>query len=150
MRFVKETAFNASAETVFAFHERPDAFELLLPPWQVSRLIQPPSSLAVGTRVIFEGKVGPVWQRFVAEHVAYEPGKRFVDRLLEGPFKSWEHEHVVTPTSATTCTLRDDITYELPLGLLGRVFGAPIARHQLERLFEHRHAVTRRICEASG
>ncbi len=149
MRFVKESTIHASAERVFAFHETPDAFERLQPPWQKTEIIQPPSSLAVGTTVILRVKVGPFWQRMVAEHVAYEPGRMFADRLIEGPFAAWEHRHIVTPIDEDTCALRDDIEYELPMGVLGRIFGKPIAERQLQRLFEYRHRVTRQACEAS-
>ncbi len=148
MRFVKESVIQASAEKVFAFHEKPDALERLQPPWQTTRIVQPPSSLAVGTRVVLEIQVlGPFWQTLVAEHVAYEPGRMFADRMVEGPFASWLHRHVVTPKGPDRCVLTDDIEYELPLGWLGRVFGGAFARWNLERLFEFRHRVTREACE---
>ncbi len=146
MQFLKESVIDASAERVFAFHEAPDAFERLQPPWQTTQIVQPPSSLEVGTRVIVRVKVGPLWQTIVAEHVAYEPGRMFADRMLEGPFASWLHRHVVTPKGPDRCVLTDDIEYELPFGALGRVFGAGFARRSLERLFEFRHAVTREAC----
>ena len=60
MRFVKESVIEASAERVFAFHEAPDAFERLQPPWQTTRIVQPPASLEVGTRVVLEIKLGPL------------------------------------------------------------------------------------------
>jgi hypothetical protein len=43
--------------------------------------------------------------------------------------------------------LTDDIEYELPLGLLGRIFGGGLASRQLDRMFDYRHRVTRRACE---
>lgn len=147
MRFVKESVFAASAAKVFAFHERRDAFELLQPPWQKSEIVQPPTSLKVGTRVIVRVKIGPIWQTVEAEHVAYEPGRMFADRMIKGPFASWLHRHIVTPRGPSECTLTDEIDYELPLGAIGRVFGGGFARRELERLFEHRHAVTRAACE---
>jgi hypothetical protein len=147
MRFVKETPIAASAATVFAFHEAPDAFARLLPPWQVSEVVQPPTSLAVGTRVVLRTRIGPIWQTIEAEHVAYEPGRMFADRMNRGPFASWLHKHVVTPTGPDACTLTDDIEYELPLGALGRLFGGAFARWELERLFAYRHRVTREACE---
>lgn len=147
MRFVKESLFAASADKVFAFHERPDAFELLQPPWQKSEIVKPPTSLQAGTRVIVRVKIGPIWQTVEAEHVAYEPGRMFADRMLKGPFASWLHRHIVTPRGPNECTLTDEIDYELPLGAIGRVFGGAFARRELERLFEHRHAVTRAACE---
>jgi ligand-binding SRPBCC domain-containing protein len=147
MRFVKESRIGASAETVFAFHEAKDAFERLQPPWQETEIITPPSSLAVGTRVVLRTKIGPCWQTIEAEHVAYEPGRMFADEMTRGPFASWVHKHLVTPRGPNESTLTDDIEYELPLGALGRLFGAAFARRELERLFAYRHEVTRRACE---
>lgn len=147
LQFKKESRFDASAKRVFAFHEAPDAFERLQPPWQRSEIVQPPTSLEVGTQVIMRVKVGPLWQTIEAEHVEYEPGHMFADRMNRGPFAYWLHRHIVTPDGDDACTLTDDITYALPLGALGRTFGGWFARRQLERLFEYRHAVTREACE---
>ena len=147
MRFMKESVIAASAERVFAFHEAPDAFARLLPPWQTSEVIVPPQALTVGTKVVLRTKLGPFWQTIEAEHVAYEPGKMFADRMNKGPFASWLHRHIVTPRGPSECLLTDDIEYELPLGVLGRVFGGAFARHELQRLFEYRHRVTRDACE---
>ncbi|CAN5748235.1 hypothetical protein BH11MYX4_BH11MYX4_42850 [soil metagenome] len=147
MKFLKESVIAASAEAVFAFHEAPEAFARLLPPWQKSEIITPPSSLAVGTRVVLRTKVGPFWQTIEAEHVAYEPGRMFADRMNKGPFASWLHRHVVTARGPNECTLTDDTDYELPLGVLGRVVGGGFARRELERLFAYRHDVTKSACE---
>ena len=149
MRFIKESLIEASAETVFAFHEAPDAFARLQPPWQKIEILRAPSSLAVGTRVVLRTKIGPLWQTIEAEHVAYEPGRMFADTMTKGPFARWLHKHTVTPRGPHQSTLTDDIDYELPLGRLGRVFGGAFARHQLERLFAFRHDVTRRACETA-
>lgn len=147
MRFTKTTTINASAERVFGFHEEPDAFERLQPPWQKVRLIQPPTSLAVGTRVLLEVKVGPFWQTIEAEHVEYDPGRSFADRMVRGPFRSWLHRHIVEPVDADSSRLIDDIEYQLPFGVLGRILGGAFARRSLERLFDYRHEVTRKACE---
>ena len=147
MQFVKTSVIHASAKTVFAFHEAPDAFARLQPPWQKSEIIQPPTSLAVGTIVVLRTKIGPFWQTIEAEHVEYEPGVMFADRMNRGPFAKWLHRHIVTPRGPDECTLTDQIEYELPLGALGRLFGAGIAKRQLEKLFEYRHEVTRKACE---
>lgn len=150
MRFLKETVFPVSAEELWAFHERPDVLQLLTPPWQKTEIVQPPVSLEVGTRVILRTKLGPFWQTVVAEHVEYERGRMFADRIVKGPFARWLHRHTVTPRGPSESMLTDDIDYELPLGVLGRVFGGFYARRQLERLFEFRHEVTRRECLAAA
>ena len=146
-QFKKTSRIQASAEKVFAFHEAPDAFEKLQPPWQTTQIVQPPTSLAVGTKVVVRVKVGPLWQTIIAEHIAYEAGRMFADRMVKGPFAKWVHEHIVTPDGPNACLLTDDINYALPMGPLGAWAGGWYARHTLERMFEFRHEVTRTACE---
>ena len=107
--------------------------------------MQPPRSLEKGTRVIIKTWLGPIPQTIVAEHVEYEAGRMFADRMLRGPFKQWLHRHIVTP-DGDGCVLTDDVEYELPFGPLGKL-GAPFARRELARLFDYRHAVTKHACE---
>ena len=54
----------------------------------------------------------------------------FADQMVRGPFKQWLHRHVVTPQGPDTSVLADDIEFELPLGILGRIVGGPIAYRQ--------------------
>jgi ligand-binding SRPBCC domain-containing protein len=149
LHYRRRTRIAAPASVVFAFHERPDAFERLAPPWQKLTIVQPPASLAVGTRVIVRAKLGPFERTIVAEHIAYEPGRSFVDTMVEGPFPHWVHRHLVEPDGDDASFLDDDVEYALPLGALGRVFGAPIARRELDRMFAYRHQVTKAFCERS-
>lgn len=149
-RFVRESLIQAPADVVFAFHEAPDAFERLQPPWQTTQILQPPSSLEVGTRVVLKVKLGPLWQTVEAEHIGYEPGRSFTDRMVRGPFRRWVHHHVVEPEGEQACRLIDDIDYQLPLPPLGDLFGGLFARRELRRLFEYRHRVTRDACEPAS
>jgi len=144
--FRRSVEIAASAATVWAFHERPDALQLLTPPWQRTEVIVPPRSLEVGTRVELRTYVGPIPVPLRAEHVEYEAGHMFADRMQGGPFKQWLHRHVVEPT-ATGARLTDDVTYELVGGALGRLVVGRWFRGQLEKMFDHRHAVTKRMCE---
>lgn len=142
-KFVKESLLDATREQVFAFHQRRDAFALLLPPWEETRVLVPPTSLDVGTRVVVQTKIGPLWFTIEAEHVAYVENERFEDVMRKGPFAHWHHKHLFL-AHGQQCLLRDEIEYALPLGVLGNLFGAPIARRKLERLFAFRHEVTMR------
>jgi ligand-binding SRPBCC domain-containing protein len=142
-RFIKETLIDAPRELVFTFHERRDAFLLLLPPWEQTRVLQPPASLEVGTVVVVETKVGPRWTRIEAEHVAYVPPERFEDVMRKGPFAHWHHTHSFL-ARGERCLLRDEITYQLPFGVLGHVLAGRFVQRKLARLFEFRHEVTAR------
>ena len=143
MRFIKESVIEASVEEVFAFHERPDAFALLQPPWEHAQILQPPSSLAVGTVVKLRSRVGPLWLTIVAEHVAYEKNQRFEDVMKRGPFAKWHHKHLFSADPAG-CLLRDEIDYQPPLGLLGKLMSPFVIEPRLKRMFEYRHQITRR------
>jgi ligand-binding SRPBCC domain-containing protein len=131
MQFVKESVFAASVEEVFAFHERPDAFALLQPPWEAAEILVPPSSLEVGTVVRLRSRVGPVWVEIVAEHVAYEKNRLFEDVMRRGPFASWHHKHIFRP-HPNGCLL------------LGRLGSPLFVEPRLRRMFDYRHEVTRR------
>ena len=143
MQFAKESVIPASVEEVFAFHERPDALALLQPPWEKVEVLVPPSSLEVGTRVELRSRIGPFWIPIVAEHVAYEKNARFEDVMRKGPFARWHHKHLFFE-HPDGCRLRDEIEYAAPLGFLGRLVDPWLVRPRLQRLFDHRHEVTRR------
>lgn len=143
VKFEKSTVFDASVEDVFAFHERPEAFELLLPPWETTEIVQPPTSLAAGTTVVLRQKVGLFWITIEAVHVAYEKNVLFVDEMRRGPFAKWRHEHRFT-AEGEGCRLTDAIEYEPPLGPLGRLADPIAIRPRLRKMFDYRHEVTRR------
>ena len=149
MQFVKTSVFAVPAAKLWAFHERPDAFALLTPPWQRTEIVQPPVSLQVGTLVKLRVKMAPLpfWQTIEAEHIEYEAGRMFADRMNRGPFATWIHHHIITPEGPDASRLTDQIEYALPFGTLGRLLGGAIARRQLEKLFTFRHQVTREAVE---
>ena len=147
MNFIKESIIRATPERVFAFHELPDAFSRLMPPWEKSRIIEVAPTLQPGARAIVETKLlGLFNARWVSLHTAYNPPHMFEDVQTSGPFRSWRHRHLVTPHQ-DGAVLSDEIEYEPPLGFLGRVAAPLVIIPRLERLFDFRHEVTRKWCE---
>lgn len=145
--FEKRSRIAAPPERVFAFHEAPNALERLTPPWEDARVIEKSGGIEVGARVVLETRIGPVAVRWVAEHTGYEKGRMFRDTQRSGPFRRWEHTHLMEPDGAGGSWLIDRIDYELPLGALGALAGGRAVRRRLERMFDYRHDVTRRACE---
>jgi ligand-binding SRPBCC domain-containing protein len=137
VRFLFESRIAAPPAKVFAFHERPDALPLLVPPWEKVQVVQPPSSLQVGTRVILRGPLGLEW---VAEHTRYQPPSLFQDEMVRGPFKKWLHTHSMLADGDGTL-LRDEVELELPLWMLP---GLPLVKRRLRKMFAYRHQVTAR------
>jgi uncharacterized protein (TIGR01777 family) len=131
-----------SADEVYAWHARPGSFERLSPPWRHTRVIERTGDVERRGTLVFEYRGGPVRGRWVALHGDAEPGRRFTDRQLHGPFEEWEHTHSFIPDSPGQSVIEDHIEFRLPLGGAGDVFGGMPASRFLERLFRFRHERT--------
>lgn len=140
-RFLFRTPMPAPAETVFAWHTRPGAFQRLAPPWESVRVVEQTGGLEDG-RVALVVRAGGLWRRWVAQHCAYKPGEQFCDVQTEGPFRHWRHCHRVIPDGPGRCFLEEDIEYALPYGRLGAQLGTSLVRKKLERMFRYRHDIT--------
>lgn len=149
MNFVKESLIEARPERVFAFHELPDALARLTPPWEKARVVKAAPDLLVGSVAIVETRLfGLLPVRWEAQHTAYDPPRMFEDVQVRGPFRLWRHRHIISEHERGT-VLRDEIEYEPPLGLLGRMAAPILIVPRLSRLFDYQHRVTRQWCEAN-
>ncbi len=142
--FVQSVEIEAPPETVFRFHEREDAFQLLTPAFPPVKLVSKTPGIGVGTRV--ELRIGLF--RWVALHTAYEKNRLFVDEQIEGPFAQWVHRHEIEDLGDCT-RLTDRIEYRLPGGpVLNALLGWAV-KLGLRHMFTHRHAATKRLCETA-
>jgi uncharacterized protein (TIGR01777 family) len=132
-----------SSEAVWAWHTRPGAFERLAPPWERVRVVSRTGGIENGARVTLEMKVGLFPLTWVALQRDVEPGRRFVDEQVAGPFSRWVHLHEFTPDGPGGCVLRDRIEFVPPLGPAGAVFGEPLVQHKVERMLQYRHDTLR-------
>lgn|GEM_PF-503429 len=146
--FERSSLINAPASEVRAWHFCEGAFEKLSPPWEKATVVDSPGELKDGARAVIEVRIGPIKQRWVAVHEITDDG--FIDRQEEGPFAFWEHHHRFLPASDDTCRLVDSIRYRLPLGFLGKIFGGPLVRRKLNRMFAYRHEMTKQVLESAN
>ena len=147
MKFVKKSVIRCSQERLFAFHELPDAFERLIPPWEDVEVIQKADIRQLGSRAIIRIRIlGPIRERWVAEHTIYEPPHLFEDIQVEGPWKHWRHRHIVEPCGHGSL-LRDEIEYTAPFGLIGEIAVRFVMGDKLQKTFDFRHDVTKKWCE---
>lgn len=142
--FTYRTHFPYSAERVYEWHLRPLAFERLCAPWDRVDLIRRDEPIGEGSRVEFAIHSGPLRQRWVAEHRGFVPGRQFRDVQISGPFRHWEHTHLVEPDGPDGCFLEDRIEYSLPGGAVGKALAGSTIRKMLERTFRYRHHITSR------
>lgn len=141
--FSLRSEFDVPVSELWAWHERPGAFERLAPPWEWMKVVERKGGLEVGARTAVKVRVGGLQRLWVAEHTACEPLRLFRDEARQGPFARYVHEHRFEKLPGGRSALEDHVEYELPLGALGRaVAGGPV-RRRLERSFRYRHAVLR-------
>lgn len=145
VKFRYSSYIAAPLSAVWAFHERPDAIQLLTPPETPLIVEQRTGGLEVGARLTM--RITHLRFRWVAEHTEYEYQRLFTDRQISGPFRSWVHRHRFLAEGPGT-RLTDEIEFSLPGGALTDwLFGWAI-RIQLRTLFRYRHAMTEIECGA--
>src|SRR5262245_50139213 len=97
--FTLRSQMPVSAEELYAWHGRPLAFQRLQPPWEATRVVKQEGAFGTdGLRVTMRTKtVGPLKGEWLAEAYDFQPGRRFQDRQLRGPFAFWNHTHLFIP-----------------------------------------------------
>ncbi len=61
----------------------------------------------------------------------------FVDEQRKGPYKIWHHEHHFKEVDGGV-EMTDIVSYELPLGIIGRIMHPFLVQKKLEEIFDFR------------
>lgn len=128
---------------LFAWHERPGAFERLNPPWDPVRVVARRGGIRDGARVTVRVPIaGPVGLDWTLEHRDFVADRQFRDVQVEGPFARWDHTHAFAPEGDDASVLTDTIDFAAPLRWAGGAIAEAAIYARLVRLFAYRHAVT--------
>ena len=126
-------------DEVFGFFADAFNLEAITPPWLRFRVVTPrPIAMAEGALIEYRLALHRVPVRWLTRIETWEPGRRFVDVQVKGPYRLWHHSHTFEPAGEGTL-VRDRVRYKLPLGPLGRLAHAGFVRRDLERIFDFRH-----------
>ncbi len=137
--FIKRSDVEASAKIAFNWHAQPGALQRLTPPWQNMKVLQQTGGIQKGARVTMVNYFFGVPIKMEAEHIAYEEGAFFQDKLIKSPFHSWTHSHSLLGSGEDSSTLEDKIEYRLPWYYPG--FMKAIVKKELTRIFNYRHNI---------
>ena len=136
----REQVLPVGIDEAFAFFGDALNLQRITPGWLHFRVITPePIAMAPGTLIEYRLRLHGLPLRWLTRIEAWEPGVRFVDAQLRGPYRLWHHTHEFEPRGERTL-MRDRVRYALPLGPLGRIAHAVLVRRDLERIFDFRHA----------
>jgi ligand-binding SRPBCC domain-containing protein len=123
---------------VFAFFADARNLEVLTPPFLRFRILtQPPIAMRAGTLIDYQIRLVGISMRWKTLIESFEPGHRFVDVQLSGPYKAWRHEHEFVAVPDGTL-VKDRVMYEMPLGLVGELGRAVVVKRTLGRIFDYR------------
>ncbi len=120
---------------VFDFFSDAYQLEKLTPPFLKFSVLTPaPIELQEGTLIDYKLKVHGIPLRWRSKITVWEPGIRFVDEMLKGPYKRWHHEHLFEDYEGGTRII-DIVDYSVPFSFLVHPL---FVRPDLEKIFNYR------------
>lgn len=136
----REQSLPGHPDEVFPFFAAARNLEAITPPWLGFRVVTPePIAMGAGTRIAYRLRLHGVPVGWLTRIETWQPGVRFVDAQLHGPYKLWHHTHEFArdPRDPGMTLMRDTVRWALPLGPLG-VMALPLVRRDLDRIFDYR------------
>ncbi len=134
-------------EATFALFCDASNLETLTPP-ELQFEIRSTLSLEMrpGAQIAYGIKLFGIPFAWLTEITCWEPGRRFVDEQISGPFRLWIHEHRFEALGPSSTRIRDEVRYALPLEPFGRLAHS-LVRSRLDRIFDYRESRVRELLE---
>ena len=132
----REQVLPGLPDEVFRFFADAANLEAITPPWLRFRIVTPQPIRMLRLHGI------PI--RWLTRIEVWEPGRRFVDAQVKGPYALWRHTHSFEEHPDGTL-MRDTVEYALPFGPLGRLALLAFVRRDVERIFDFRAAALHKV-----
>ncbi|RZK09178.1 MAG: cell division protein [Flavobacterium sp.] len=141
------TTINASVETVFNLSRNIDIHLLSTQQTNEKAIAGRTSGLIeVNETVTWRGKHFGIYQNHKSIIPEMVFPTYFVDEMLEGSFKSFRHEHSFKVENGKTI-MRDEIFYETPFGIFGKLFDTIILEKYMTSFIKKRNAIIKELAE---
>jgi ligand-binding SRPBCC domain-containing protein len=105
--------------------------------------------LQLGDTVTFEAVHLGLRRRLTARIVEFDPPRRFVDEMVEGPFASLRHVHEFR-ADGEQVVMVDTLAWRSPLGILGRLADVVFVRRHLRAYLTRKQANLKAHAEAES
>jgi len=143
---------NSSIDRVWEFYTDIKHLEIITPREMKLKVTNATSQkLTQGSEIWLEGKLVITMRRWHSIIKSLSP-YQYLDEMLTGPFKIWRHCHkfydVDNNNNQKQTQLIDEIDFELPYGIIGKLFDG-YAYRRLEKLFCNRKLATIRALETN-
>jgi len=136
-----ETIVPAPVDRTFAFFADPANLERLTPTWLKFRILTPmPVVMRAGVDISYRISLYGFPIRWTSRIDVWEPGVRFVDRQIAGPYRWWQHLHTFEPAGAATRVV-DRVEYAPRAAWISSRF----VQRDVERIFAYRQEKLREL-----
>jgi len=137
-------------DEVFAFFAEARNLERITPPFlRFSLCDSGVIPMREGTLIDYRLRLHGIPLHWRSMIEVWEPGRRFVDTQVRGPFQRWWHEHTFQEAPGGTW-VEDRVQYKLPLGPLGQFAAGWWVARDVRRIFEYRHRAIEQIFPPGG
>jgi ligand-binding SRPBCC domain-containing protein len=131
---------------VFEFFADAFNLEAITPPWLGFRIVTPrPIRMGPGTLIEYRLRLHGIPIRWLTRIETWEPGRRFIDVQVRGPYRRWHHTHSFEPDGDGGTVVRDVVRYALPLGPLGELAHRLCVARDLRAIFDYRVASVSKV-----
>jgi ligand-binding SRPBCC domain-containing protein len=131
----------APLPAIFEFFSAPANLGRITPPQMRFRIAHGPDrALRQGDRIQYVFRIFGIPMRWTTLITLWNDCEAFADMQERGPYRYWLHTHTFRQLGAEV-EMTDLVEYELPFGLLGRLFGSRLVAPQLEAIFTYRAGV---------
>ena len=135
---------------VFAFFSCPRNLEAITPPWLKFRMVhQTTVEVGKNTELTYRLRVHGIPLTWVSRITEWEPGRKFVDEQIRGPYALWHHTHTFEDVENGT-RIGDRVAYRLPLAPFSHWLAGPFVEADVNKIFEFRRRRIEELLPAEG
>lgn len=142
-KLYQEQFLPVDLETAWSFFTSPFNLKKITPPYMGFEIVSKDTKSEIFEGQLIDYKVKPVlsipmFWRTEIKNVIYR--REFTDTQLRGPYKQWIHRHRFVKKDHGVLMI-DEIDYEVPFSIFGKLAHALFIRRQLKGIFEYRKQV---------
>jgi ligand-binding SRPBCC domain-containing protein len=135
----REQRLDGTPDEVFPFFADAGNLEAITPPYLAFNVVTPrPIEMRVGALIEYRLRLHGLPISWLTRIEEWEPGVRFVDAQLKGPYTLWHHTHEFEPLEDGGTLMRDTVRYALPFGPAGAIAHRLFVARDLEGIFDFR------------
>ena len=104
--------------------------------------------IGMGEFVRWRAKHLGVTQHLASRITAYERPAYFQDTMIEGAFRSMQHDHFFRVLSSGKTEMRDRFVFAAPMPVLGLIVERLVLRQYMHDFLVQRNAILKRVAES--